>query len=266
MTASSFWDGHFDGPVFVLTGDQDWAPEWALRHMLELAADRAVPVHIFVTNESEALGEARADVTLGIHPSFLEGSTHGSDTESVLDHCQALVSGATSFRTHAFAESTHVIRSLVERGFVADSNLCCFLQPGLVPLVHGAGLLRFPVYLEDDVLLDWGTELLDLAPVLETLFQPGLKVLNFHPALVGINAPSLSYYDASRDVLYSSDSSAGGSRYRGRGIGTVLEELIAAVHDAGHEFSSFPEVVQDAYGWLERSRGGALYRWPDRRR
>jgi hypothetical protein len=198
-----------------------------------------------------------AGVSLGIHPNFLPGSTHGASTAEVIAACRTLVPDARSFRCHAFSESTHVLRALVDQGYVADSNLLSFLQPALVPVVHGAGLLRLPVFLEDDVLLHWANEDLDLAPVLERLFTPGLKILNFHPALVALNAPSLEFYELRRARLYSGALTLS-DRYEGRGIETVLRQLIAAVRDAGSEFTSFPAAVAEAYAELPEN----LYSWP----
>jgi hypothetical protein len=247
-------------PTFVLTGDQDWAPDWALAAMLSLAETEGVPLHLFVTNKSPSMAQPPAeDLTLGIHPNFLPNSTHGASDDAVIDSCQALVPGATSFRCHAFCENTHIIRKLVARGFIADSNLLAFLQPGLVPIVHGAGLLRFPVFLEDDVFLHWARSDLDVSHATCFLCTPGIKILNFHPSLVALNAPSFAYYEARREML-ASGADARAERFEGRGVETILRSLIAAARQAGYEFTSFPALVDAAYNEVP----GDLYPWPGR--
>lgn len=248
-------------PVFSVTADQDWAPDWALAQMLELFDASAVPLHLFVTNESPSMRADRlAELTLGIHPNFLPGSTQGDDADEVIESCLSIVPAATTFRCHGFIDSTRIVWNLADRGFTADSNLLSFLQPGLVPIVHGAGVLRLPVFFEDDVFLDLGRPDLELSQCLELLPTPGLKILNFHPSLVALNAPSVEYYDEQRPALFGDGGSA--RRHNGRGVATMLGELIAAVKDAGFHFTPFPQVVADAYKALQSSLPNGLYNWP----
>jgi Polysaccharide deacetylase len=248
-------------PVFVLTGDQDWAPDWALEAMLEVVADEGIPFHLFVTNPSPLLDVAeKAGVTLGIHPNFLAGSSHGATEDQVIGTCLELVPGATSFRSHSFHENSRILIKLLERGLIAMSHPLCLLQPGLVPMIQGTGMLRFPVVLEDDTFLTWAAPALDLRLVMELILTPGLKVLNFHPGLVALNVPSIDYYDAHREVLYGGRSQAGAC-YSGRGASTVLVELIRNVKAAGCRFIAFPELVEQAYRSLESALPGGLYGW-----
>lgn len=232
--------------------------------MLELFDASGVSLHLFVTNESPAMRADRpAELTLGIHPNFLPGSTQGNDTDEVIESCLSIVPAATTFRCHGFIDSTRIVWNLADRGFIADSNLLSFLQPGLVPIVHGAGVLRLPVFFEDDVFLDLGRADLDLKQCLELLQSPGLKILNFHPALVALNAPSIEYYDQQRPALFGGDGRP--RRYDGRGVATLLSELITAVKDCGFHFTPFPQLVDEAYKALHGSLPDGLYRWPGRR-
>jgi hypothetical protein len=257
-----FFEEFLAGPVFSLTADQDWAPEWALAEMLDLLDASGVPLHLFATNESPLLGRRgrSGQLTLGIHPNFQAGSTHGSDADAVIESCLSLVPDATTFRCHGFVESTRVVWKLAARGFTADSNILSFLQPGLSPIVRGAGGLSFPVFFEDDVFLDLGGPELDLSQCLDLLWSPGLKILNFHPSLVGLNAPSVDYYDAHRTALFG--SGARPQRHDGRGVATMLSELVSAVHDRGFHFTPYPQLVADAYRTLENAVPHGLYRWP----
>ena len=246
-------------PTFVLTGDQDWAPEWALAATLALAESEGVPFHLFATNASPSITGPATNLTLGIHPNFLPGSTHGETDDAVIDSCQKLVPDASSFRCHAFCENTYIIRKLVARGFTADSNLLAFLQPGLVPIMHGAGLLRFPVFLEDDVFLEWASPDLDTSQATHLLCTPGIKILNFHPSLVALNAPSFAYYDSRRKMLFgAADTQI--ERFAGRGVETILRDLIAVIREAGYDFTSFPSLVDAAYDAVPDD----LYTWPGR--
>ena len=43
------------------------------------------------------------------------------------------------------------MRGLAARGVKYDSNVCLYLQPDLAPLHHWTGIVRFPVFWEDDI-------------------------------------------------------------------------------------------------------------------
>lgn len=253
------WGELEDVPIFVLTGDQDWAPEWALASMLELVTATDVPLHLFMTNSSSLL-EGRADsaVTTGIHPNFLSGSSHGATPEAVVESCLQLCPTAVTSRSHSFAEDSRILALLVRRGITADSNLCLYLQPHITPLLHASGLLRLPVFLEDDVLLSIAgpAEPEALEP---HLFTPGLKILSFHPVHVALNTPSLDYYDRHRQALY--DDRRGLVRYGGRGVRDVLADLIDLVKGNGYEFQPFPVLVDDVRRMVQEHFPSGLVGW-----
>ena len=253
--------GRFDRPVFLLTSDQDWAPDWAVDVLLADTLGRGVPLHLFLTNASPAVDAARneAGLTTGIHPNFLPGSSHGSTPEDVIRHCMPLAPGARTFRCHSFFENTAVLGKLFAAGFRVDSNLGLFGQPGLVPLFHCTGLLRFPVFFEDDVFYNLAGPALDLRPLEARLFSPGLKVINVHPSLIGLNAPSQAFYDGQRAQIYG----AGGrpSVHVGRGSRSVLRDLIDTVHAGGHRFESFEALAGECARRALDPRGAGLYDW-----
>ncbi len=245
-------------PVIVLTGDQDWCPDWALAATLALVKARGVPFHLFVTNPSTLLGVCTQGLlSLGIHPNFLEGSTHGSSAVEVIDACRSLVPAATSFRCHAYHENSHILATLRERGFTTDSNLLTFLQPSLTPLIHGTGLLRLPVFFEDDVFIARAGPELDLALAVEMLLTPGLKILDFHPAHVAQNTPSMEFYESRRGAFYG-DAGAR-ERFPGRGAAVVLEELIDAVLAADLSFTTYEAVATLAHEALRSAFPKGLY-------
>lgn len=259
----SLWSDSFVEPRFVLTADQDWAPEWAMERFLAFAEAEEIPVHVFVTNPSPALEAASHDsrVSLGAHPNFLPGSSHGSTPQEVIANVRDLVPDADTFRTHTYAESAGGLDLMRAAGFRTDSNLCLFLQPEIVPLIHATGLLRLPVFLDDDSLLLWDREgKLELGPMSESLASPGLKILNFHPLLFAINCPSAQHYRDRREQLYEPGAPPP-EPFAGRGVADVLEELIAIVRGDARELSSFTEVAAAAWDLLGSRRGEGLYGW-----
>src|SRR5579862_4261563 len=97
MARNALFESFLDQPVLALTSDQDWAPDWALAALLEVAAKEQVPLHVFVTNLSAELDSACTGVTLGIHPNFGPRSSHGENVDDVIRTCLDLVPDATSF-------------------------------------------------------------------------------------------------------------------------------------------------------------------------
>ena len=228
-----------------------------------LARGEEIPLHVFVTSPSAALEQAVAssEVTLGIHPNFLPGSTHGDGADEVIAHCRSLVPSATSFRAHTFYENSGILQRLRENGFIVDSNVCLFLQAELVPFVHAAGILRLPVFLEDDSMLRWLdiTEALRIVPPL--FLTPGLKVINVHPALFAMNAPDLRYYNDHRDAFYGRDAPSGGLSYAGVGVASVIKRIVASIRRRNVRVKSFEDLAISYRDQLETTAGPALARW-----
>lgn len=230
---------------FVLTADLDWASEHCIEDLLGLAAGYGVRPTLFVTHASALVAQAarRGAAELGIHPNFLPGSTHGSTIDEVIGHVLGLVPTPVAVRCHAYADSTHIARALVARGLRLDSNLCLHLQSDLRPLHHWAGLVRLPVFYEDDVhaalALDWRFE-----AHRERFFSRGLKILDVHPFHTALNVPDESFYRRHKSHIPTLD--AAGARamaHRGPGARSFLVEAIEAVLDGGHRFVTLGELA-----------------------
>lgn len=231
--------------AFCLTSDVDWASEFCIEDLLGFATGLGLHPTIFTTHRSAVLSGFREDgrVDVAIHPNFLPGSSHGAEETSVIAHMFELVPDAETFRSHCFVDSTRIVRQLLARGIRYDSNLCLHLQPGLVPLHHGTGILRFPVFWEDDCHWaltggDW-----DLDRWLGRFLTPGLKILNVHPFAFAANIASNEHYLAAKGLITElSARSAPDVRYRGPGTRTFVQSLLHALLDAGARFYSLREL------------------------
>ena len=221
---------------------------------------------MFLTNESQVIANATLGtdlLTLGVHPNFLPGSTHGASPVEVIETCRRIVPDANTFRCHSYFEYTAILGAMFADGHVADSNLGLFAQPALQPLMHCTGLIRFPVFFEDDVFYELADEGLSLGPLDSILETPGLKILNFHPSLVAINAPSHGFYDQMRPSL-SSGESGSHLAYRGRGVRNVLHEMIEKITRSGGVFVPFPSLVSDCLDSVS-TFSSTSYTWRSKR-
>lgn len=227
------WD---EAPVFCVTCDTDWASDYCLEDLFTLLGGFGIVPTVFATNPSPVLAdhEARGSIEVGVHPNFLAGSSHGDGIEAVLDTVFGWFPAARSFRTHAYCESTPILRALHGRGARYDSNLCLFLQPHIEPLRHATGLVRFPVFWEDDVHWERTGGVWDLAHFEEAFTTPGLKVLDVHPFHVATNAPGDEHYQrvkAHTKTMVAAQASE--LRHPGEGVRTFLVGLCELMRTRG---------------------------------
>jgi polysaccharide deactylase WbmS-like protein len=243
---------------FVLTSDLDWASDYCIENFLALAARYSIRPTIFVTHASAAIAKADRDgrVELGIHPNFLPPSTHGDSFENILTHVLGLVPQAVAVRCHRYLAGPEIERMLAERGLRIDSNACRHLEGGLAPLDLPIGLRRLPVFFEDDFhwlqAMSWR-----FADHASAFFSPGLKILNFHPFFVALNAPDAAFYLCHKPRIPTlSANEAAQLRHRGKGAGTFLIEALAAIRAAGHRFVTLSELAHSlGHGALSRRTG-----------
>lgn len=242
-------------PVFILTSDQDWAPEWAIRIFLEQVEKWKQPAHIFRTNPSPEFDAAiqRDVIEQGWHPNFMPGSTHGETVDEVVAYCQREFPGARTARAHCFAEDAYRMRALAKAGIVADSQNPTPCQGYLLPLLHPAGILRLPVYFEDDAAFNSVDASLTIDVFQKTLFTPGLKILNFHPTFVGCNTPSLAYHNSVREKVFGTAEPAEGVRWTGRGTAKIFDELMSEILGAGYQFASLHDVVDELWAAVRQA-------------
>lgn len=236
-------------PVFCLTSDVDWASDTCIRDLAGFAEGIGVVPTFFATHSSEALDELETTgrAQIGVHPNFLPGSTHGATVDEVIDHVVGLYPGARAFRSHCFVDSTPIVRAMRDRGIRYDSNLCLFLQPDLVPLHHGAGTLRLPVFWEDDCHWDLTGADWDLEHHIDAFFTPGLKILNVHPFTFATNVPDGVFYSrVKQHATTLTPEECIELRYQGAGTRTFVTALLRAAVARGTRFNTLQEIAQMA--------------------
>src|SRR5262245_721984 len=114
----------WDPPAFTLTADQDWAPAWASRQLVDAVESLSVPLHVFRTNPCPVLDRAFREgrITQGWHPNFLPESSHGSTLDEVIAYCRSHFPACRTARAHCFMEHTMAWDALAAAGIVADSQ------------------------------------------------------------------------------------------------------------------------------------------------
>ena len=245
---SRLWGRTATEPVFVLTADQAWSPEWAIAAFLEQAGKWGQPFHFFRTSPSPLLDEAvkmrNGAVTQGWHPNFMPASSQGATVDEVVQYCQRLFPGARTAQAHCYADDSFRTRALAKAGIVADLQNPTPCQGYLLPMVHPSGIVRLPVYFQDDIAFDAVGEF-TVDVFLQSLLTPGLKILNFHPTFVGCNTPSLAHYNSVRGRVFGTSRRGEGVVWQGRGTANMLDELMGEILIAGYRFEALHAVVDE---------------------
>ncbi|MBI1861515.1 MAG: hypothetical protein HYR96_11415 [Deltaproteobacteria bacterium] len=244
-------------PVYCFTSDIEWAPEWAIREMLSFFRDRSIPLTPFSTHHSMALKEffpgKENERRVGLHPNFLMPSSHGKNPTEVIETVCALWPKAQGFRSHCFYEDSRTLRDLASRGFLYDSNLALHLQPLCTPLFHHTGIIRFPVFWEDDVHFTREAEL-DFHRLQRHFDSPGLKVINIHPLIFCLNAPTLDYYTQRKFLNQEHGELWRKEVYPGRGIRTFVEEMLKNTRTKNYRSEYLHDLYEEVSNSLTTSQ------------
>jgi len=233
-----------NAPLFVFTSDVDWASEPCIKDLGQETTSRGIRPVFMATGPSAELSALveTGQAQVGLHPNFNPGSSHGRELAAVVDYVFRLFPNATTFRSHSFADSSHIMEAMRARGLRYDSNINLHLQQDLEPLRHYSGLWRFPVFWEDDV--HWlKQDAWDADLFLERFEQPGLKIINVHPVNFALNVPDAEFYTAIRSrapSLSAADITA--LRHRGAGVRTFVVALIDRLLQRGHRFYTLDEL------------------------
>ncbi len=241
--------------VFCFTTDIEWSPEWAIEEVVRFFDDNGIPLTPFITHESPVVNEyfGKADMrhAVGLHPNFFANSSHGRTMDDVIESVCRLWPEAVSFRAHCFYDNTLMTNIFARKGFLFDSNLCLFLQPHSVPLLHASGMLRFPVYWEDDI--HYQKKLpFSLSALKSHLDIPGLKVVNIHPLNFALNIADVEYYNSHKYLYDHRELSFAWKQFvfEGRGTRSLIEEMIEHIRRKGCALMFMSDIYKHVAGIL----------------
>lgn len=251
-SAKRIWDTE---PVFCFTSDIDWASEAVLERFFEVVNPLGLKPTLFVTNHSDRISESfdKGLVARGIHPNFLEGSSHGDNFRDVVETCIDFAPEAIGFRSHRLFDVTDITHMLKnDFGFKYVSNLGTIFKTGISPIVHESGLLHYPIFFED------GTHLynrlnLNVSKYEKYLAAPGIKIISFHPINFVFNAPDFGYLRSIMDTISREEYQAMGPKTIEAkkncsilGIGDTVLQIVDFVKSRGHRIMTLDEIYQES--------------------
>ena len=182
--------------MFALTSDVDWAQEFVIEEFADFASSLSIRPTFFATHKSEVIDRLNQSgkVEIGLHPNFLPGSTHGNNFTDVIEHITGLFPYAKCFRSHSFMDGAPISVPFANQGIKYDSNLCLYLEANIRPLRHSTGIMRLPVFWEEDNHWNWENMSWNVSDYFDQFMSPGLKIINVHPIHFALNSPNLDFY------------------------------------------------------------------------
>jgi hypothetical protein len=241
-------------PVFCYTSDIDWASEDVMKMFFDELEGLDVYPTLFVTHKSETIETyfklGRHD--RGIHPNFLQESSHGSSFQEIVETCISFAPESECFRSHRLFDVTDITHLLKEKyGFKYVSNLGTILQKNIFPILHESGLIHYPIFFED------GTHLyneldLKIEKYLEYFHSPGIKIISFHPMNFVFNTPHIKYMRSIKDSMsrdkfnsISEDFIEEHKNSKTIGISDTVKEIVNFVHKNNYKVMSLKEIYRE---------------------
>ncbi|MCB9537182.1 MAG: hypothetical protein H6704_13095 [Myxococcales bacterium] len=205
--------------------DVDWAPAFVVEDILRRLRSHGLAATVFATHPLESLVPS-ARLEVGLHPNFAPKSSHGDSPEAVMSRLRSWFPTATGVRTHMLIQSSPLLARFRGFGVEYDSSLLLNDVPYVQPFDTPFGLVRVPYVWADASHLAGGRPC-ELAAI--DLASPGLKVLNFHPILVYLDAESPARYAEAKaacpDLASATREHLEPFIGPGGGIGTLFDAL-----------------------------------------
>ncbi len=217
----------------------EWAHEEVLADTVRLLDEHGVRATFFCTHAGiQVPGHERA-----LHPNFRRSGDALQDLRSrlgdryatledtdvyahVLETTRAFCPEARGIRAHSLYYDTQLLPLYQAASLQYDSSYCLPLVGGLRPFFKEHGILEVPIYYMDHLDLVEQRSGFDTGNVL--LARGGLKVFDFHPNMVYTNAATCAFYERTK-AFYQDPERLQGARHPGRGVRTLLLELLDAI-------------------------------------
>lgn len=241
-------------PVFCFTSDIDWASEDVMEEYFSGIDGLEIIPTLFVTHHSEVIEKKfkQGKIERGIHPNFLNGSSHGSSFEEVIETCIKFAPESECFRSHRLFDVTDITHLLKNKyHFKYVSNLGTILQPEIRPVIHESGLIHFPIFFEDGTHL-WNNLDFNLEKY-EFLFKsPGIKIISFHPMNFVFNSPSIKFMRNIKDSMsreeFNNISTLYINKFKNnseKGIRNTIENICAFVEKNKYKTMTLSELYYE---------------------
>ncbi len=233
--------------VICFTFDVEWACQPVIDDIRSLLDDRGIVGTFFVTHDGVNVGGHER----GLHPNFrrngdvyrtLSDASSRTDNEvyeHVLQTVLSFAPEARGSRSHSLFFDSSLLPIYERIGIEYDATLRLELVPHLRPFWKQHNIVEIPTYYAD--FFDMVSQTTGFQIQNLKVDVPGLKVFDFHPNLVYINAQDVPGYDATRSFYHDPDRLAA-ARCDGRGTRTLFLELLDDVVSSKRPTATLGEI------------------------
>ena len=228
------WPEWLASNTICFSVDEEWAAGAVLDDVRTLFDSSGITATFFVAQERVHVpGHER-----GIHPNFrrdgdsyrlLDNAGSKSDGE-ILSHIvkrtMSFAPEAKGVRSHSLHYDSTLLPVYERFGIEYDSSYRMPLVTTLRPFWIQNNVLEIPTFYADYFDIVAGATGFDARRL--KLDQPGLKVFDFHPNLIYLNAKDEETYRSTKSYYRDPDRLLA-SRYRGRGVRTLLLEILEII-------------------------------------
>ena len=249
-----------------LTVDVDWVCPEVLADLVGLLDGRGLSATFFCTHPGiEVPGHERA-----IHPNFrhrgdtmrrlrrevtedLDSLGESAIYEYVVRATMAFCPEARGVRGHSLFYDSLLLPFYHAAGIEYDSTYLLPLVPDLTPFYKEYDILEIPIYFNDHFYIK--LEGTDFSTAALGLDRPGLKVCQFHPNMVYLNAASDHHYQETRSFYHDAEALRK-CRNPGPGIRSLFLSLIDAL-----AASRRPTLTLGRVNDMRRASGRGRFEW-----
>jgi hypothetical protein len=227
-----------DPRTVCFTVDVEWAAPEVLLDLRQLFDQFGVRATFFVTHAGvETPGHER-----GLHPNFRRnGDTlrafnrdRASDLKAtdedvhqyVIETTKAFAPEAKGLRTHSLYYDSTLLPIYSKLGLEYDCSYQLPMVENLRPFWKQHNVVAIPTYFADHLDLMAGISEFNVNRL--GLDQPGLKVFDFHPNIIYLNASTNAKYLETKS-FYTDHMRLSAARETGKGARTLLIDLLEAV-------------------------------------
>lgn len=245
--------------MIALSLDTDWSPDEVLAYALDIILAYPVKLTVFATHYTTLLkGLDPARVEIGVHPNFRPIALEDLEAcRRTLGDLLEIYPEAKGVRCHSLVNSTPLLDLFASMGLRYENNVFMGCQPNLTPFRLWNGLVRIPLYWEDDLHCMYGGDFEVRRGLLD---GNGTKVFSLHPPQIFMNVEKQSRYLASKPY-YHQPEKLKEFRHTGQGTKTFAEDLCSYI--AGHRLhthtlSEIADATPLGVSWEGNSDSGAI--------
>lgn len=235
MIAAEFtWPEGLSPDTLCFSVDVEWADAAVLADVQALFDRHGVKATFFVTHDGVAVpGHER-----GLHPNFRRNGdtyralpraaerTDHEVQEHVVATTLAFAPEAKGVRTHSLYYDSTLLPLYRRLGIEYDCSYQMPFVANLRPFWKHHDIIEIPTYYADHLDLMTGATGFDVTRL--GLERPGIKIFDFHPNIVYLNAASDAAYSASKPFYHDPERLLA-ARQGARGIRTLLVDLLGEV-------------------------------------